>query len=356
MSDVAQSRTAIHVPNGFTFVRIVAAVLVLYTHSYVVLGLGRDPLDTVAGIAFSRIGVDSFFVISGFLLALSLRRNDNLRIFTRNRALRIVPGLAAVVVISVFVVGPLLSNDASYFARATTWRYLLNAFIFPLQPYLPGVFVGQPNEVVNGSLWTLAYEVLCYVALAGLTASGALRTRFLAVAAALLLFAHMRDTFPREQLILAISTLFLNEFAYLFFSGALLASVVHRLPVRWPLTIGACGIVLVGFCQGQSDWHRAFLPYYLLWPYIVISAALLWKRFAFLDKLDISYGVYVYGFVVQQCLVHYVPALRLPLAFAACSILLSCIAGYLSWTLVERPSMTLKRRARPRPEVHPRAA
>jgi peptidoglycan/LPS O-acetylase OafA/YrhL len=95
----------IDVLNGFTFIRIVAAILVLVTHSYVILGLQGDPFERMGVIAFSKLGVDAFFVISGYLVTLSLCRNNNLLDFAKNRAIRILPGLAVAVLVSVFFGG-----------------------------------------------------------------------------------------------------------------------------------------------------------------------------------------------------------------------------------------------------------
>lgn len=329
--------------NGFTFIRLLAATLVLVTHTYVVLGIeGGDLLERNGYIGLSKIGVDSFFTVSGYLVTLSLLRNGSIFQFALNRSLRIFPGLAVAVFVSVFLVGPVVSVDADYIKSPQAWSYLRNIFPFCLQPYLPGVFVGQEISVVNGSLWTLPLELLCYVALAILAWAGVVQLRFITLLVVSMLYLHLHDTFMRDASFLGVSQLFLNELGYLFFSGALLALTKNKLPLHWGLTVLLVLFIGGGFVFDGGDWHNSAFVYLLFWPYVLISAGLLLKRFYFFNGFDVSYGVYIYGFVVQQCMVFFFPALKDPVLFMLISIGLSFGAGWLSWVCVERPFLRLK--------------
>jgi peptidoglycan/LPS O-acetylase OafA/YrhL len=241
-------------------------------------------------------------------------------------------------------VGPLVSNDPSYFYRTEAWHYLLNILIFKLHPYLPGVFVGQAVENVNGSLWTLPVEVLCYTMLIVLAWAGAVNARFVALLMILMLAMHLNDTFVRDRTFLTVPQLFLNELGYLFFSGSFLALVKERLPVGWTFTAAAATVIAGGYFLRGSDWHPVAFVYLLLWPYTIISSALLLKKMAFMNRFDISYGVYIYGFVIQQCLAFFVPSLKDPILFAILSIIFSCCVGFASWEFVEKPCINLKKR------------
>lgn len=329
--------------NGFTFIRLLAATLVLVTHAYVVLGIeGGDLLERNGYIGLSKLGVDSFFVVSGYLVALSLQRNESILRFILSRCIRIFPGLAVAVFVTVFLVGPLITADSNYMGHPQMWGYLGNMLPFYLQPYLPGVFVGQPVAVVNGSLWTLPLELLCYMSLAVLAWAGVVRARFIVLLVASMLYLHLHDTFMRDAHFLGVSQLFLNELGCLFFSGVLLALLKDKLPLHWGVTLAAVIFIIMAFLLGRGDWHYPAFVYLLLWPYSLISAGLLLRRFHFLNRFDVSYGVYIYGFVVQQCMVFLLPGLTDPVLFMLLSIVVSFCVGLLSWTLVERPFLRLK--------------
>jgi peptidoglycan/LPS O-acetylase OafA/YrhL len=111
------------------------------------------------------LGVYIFFIISGYLITKSWLRAARLAHYLRNRLLRILPGLFAVVLFSVFTLGPVAStlSTAHHFDDDGTWRYLLNMALRPVY-VLPGVFEVLPHpRSVNGSLWTLPVEFFCYL-------------------------------------------------------------------------------------------------------------------------------------------------------------------------------------------------
>ena len=148
--------------NGFTALRLFAAVLVLFTHGYVLGRSSPDPVMVLTGLLpASTFGVDMFFAISGFLICGSLRRQPDALHYLRNRFLRIFPALLVVCLLSVFVLGPWLTTAEHYWSEPGTFAYLLNATIYGWQPFLPGVFTQNGTAVVNGSLWTLPMETTC---------------------------------------------------------------------------------------------------------------------------------------------------------------------------------------------------
>lgn len=84
--------------------------------------------------------------------------------YFRARCLRILPPLWMVVLLSVFILGPVMTklSAGEYFASGITWTYLRNLILVPTHP-LPGVFEGHLTSSVNGSLWTLPLEFICYI-------------------------------------------------------------------------------------------------------------------------------------------------------------------------------------------------
>lgn len=330
--------------NGFTALRLFCAFLVLFTHSYVVVGHGSEEplLHFTRTVPFSSLGVDSFFAISGFLVCGSLLRNSNPLTFLRSRALRIFPGLIVVVALTVFVAGPLLTKDPGYWSNADTWKYLWVATVYGYHEYMPGMFWENPLHVVNGSLWTLPLEFTCYLLLLGLSWARALSARSVVIVIAAMLTFDLGGAFHPHDYIFQMELWRLNRFAILFFGGALLAVLGDRVPYHRGVALGMA--VLVGaLLVFEEEWRYAFPPYFLLLPYILVTAARSLKSLSWLNKWDASYGVYIYGALVQQAIYQLMPGIgprRMTLYSAP--IVLAC--GVLSWLLIEKPALSLKAR------------
>jgi len=112
-----------------------------------------------------RFGVLIFFVISGFLIAMSWEKKKNVVDFALARVLRIYPAVIVVVLLSVIILGPLLTTKSicEYFNNNLTKLYIQDITLFRMYYYLPGVFEFNPTSSINGSLWTLPYEFTCYI-------------------------------------------------------------------------------------------------------------------------------------------------------------------------------------------------
>ena len=101
--------------NNFNLIRVIAALAVLVTHSFaLVMGSGDfEPLRKIVGISFGQVAVDIFFVTSGFLVTSSLLKRKSTVEFVWARVLRIYPALWMMLVLTVFILFPLLS-DVTY--------------------------------------------------------------------------------------------------------------------------------------------------------------------------------------------------------------------------------------------------
>jgi len=335
--------------NGFTALRLFAAVLVLVTHSYSLAAGAQDPVMKLTGLLpASTLGVDMFFAISGFLICGSLKRQPSYGSFIRNRLLRILPALAVLCVITVFVAGPLLTTSARYWQEQQTYDYLWNATVYVWQPFLPGVFTGNLTPVVNGSLWTLAMEATCYLVLLVFAWSGALNRRGLAVLIAATYMLHVYEVFPRGLILFGYSggmeVYHLNRFLLLFAGGAFICLVGRSWAVSWPVTVLSGALVLLALHRGQEDW-RNFMPIYLLvWPWFVISLAYCLKGLSRLDGFDASYGIYLYSFPIQQAFVQLSHQTVTPGTLTLLALPATLVLAGLSWFLVERPALSLKGR------------
>jgi peptidoglycan/LPS O-acetylase OafA/YrhL len=322
--------------NAFNLLRLAAALWVFLSHEHLMTGIAWAPRG--------ELGVYVFFAISGFLIARSWERRSSAWDYLRNRCLRILPALWAVVLLSVFVIGPLATRlpPGRYFGEPETWRYLLNG-LFDLQLQLPGVFTGQSYHPVNTPLWTLMHEALFYVLLVPLGLLLGRHLRLFLLAAWLLLLAQQAayegSEIPRELVGYFIGGALLWQFRQVLrFGGSLMLLAVAGLALHNSIGVGGA---LSTLC----------LPYAVIWLGLRKPPALLdhfkWN--------DYSYGFYVWGMPCQQCVVRFAgvtafwPHLALSLSAAA-------LCAAVSWFLVERRMLGLKAAGAPRPGQHLDAA
>ncbi|MBC7003771.1 acyltransferase, partial [Photobacterium sp. BZF1] len=157
--------------NNFNLIRALAALAVIFSHSFI-LAEGSvtkgDPISSFFGTVISGLAVDIFFLLSGILVTKSLIDRNSIKVFTISRVFRIFPALLASILFCILIVGPLSTNLGlvEYLFHPETKSFLINnMFLFDriIQFSLPGVFQDLPYPVaVNGSLWSLPWEVLMY--------------------------------------------------------------------------------------------------------------------------------------------------------------------------------------------------
>jgi len=333
--------------DNMVLVRLVAALAVLFGHSYALAGLGMaeaDPIRRLLGQTYSHfIGVMMFFTLSGLLITLAWQRRPSLPYFLRSRALRILPALFVCVAISALVLGTAMTSlpVTAYLGSAQPWRYVAgNASLLDLQWTLPGVFAANPTtDYVNGSLWTLPVESGLYLAVAALGVVGVLRRRAWIASAAIVLAAGLWLRVPLlsgEQV--SIETALIVFFAF----GAWCCVNRAWLPLSTPILLALIA----------AAWLAFGTPLYQPLLALGIAYGTLWL--AYVPRLpqgrwgDLSYGTYLWGFPVQQTLIA-VAGLRDPLAIFAACVLPTLMLAWLSWRLVEQPALRYKHPPRPAP-------
>lgn len=335
--------------NNFDALRIAAALMVVHGHGWVLSG---GPGPGLWGVPFARVGLDVFFSISGFLVMGSWERTPRLRPFLAKRAWRIFPGLAACVLLTAFVMGPLATRlpVAEYFGHSLTYQYLFNIALRN-ELFLPGVFEGlHERGAVNGSLWSLLPEFLCYLLVPLLAfVPGRGRTWLLAAGAAVLgsvglyLFYGYAGPVIRAY---NLDVRYALVEAPFFLVGALLQLLDRRYGERlWRADVCLLFFAANYSVSGWFDWWNIPLEWFTL-PYIVIAFGRMSLpvvrdagRFG-----DVSYGLYLYAFPVQQLVIQFLPGAQYPV--------LLCVAftlplAFLSWHGVERPAL----RWRQQPDV-----
>lgn len=319
--------------NNFHLVRLVAAWLVIWSHAWAITGTaGSDWLGQALGRSAGAFAVDVFFLVSGFLVAASAQRHS-WRGFFVARALRLYPALIVCVALTAFVLGPLLTDADAYWSDARVWRYAwATASLWRAEFWLPGVFETLPYPSVNGSLWTLPIEGRLYLLLFVAGAIGMLRPwRYLpawalAMAGAAT-FAWVQAPLPQHLAYLCWTVAF-------FITGTLLWLWRDRVRLDGR---GVPLLVVAAFLARDSVF---FAPAYLA----AVVYGVLWLAFVprlpRIQRNDLSYGLYLYGWPMQQVAFLLGATSVLTNTLLSSALALACAA--LSWFLVERPALRFK--------------
>ena len=331
--------------NRFDTLRLLAAWLVLLSHCFPLGARSHsEPLLSTLGIdTLGGVGVGIFFVLSGYLVTLSLQRSPHVLEFARRRSLRIYPGLIAVCLLSVGLLGPLLTSwpTAAYWQHPLTWSYLWTAGAWDIHYPLPGVFSNNPlAHAVNGSLWSLPYEITCYLALAGLSLlPGALRLKVALAAAVLVAMLLARPSSLDPFTPFRGLDYYHSKLGLLFALGAVFACWRTQVrPTFWP----AIALLAAALWLPHGVWQ-------LLLYVTGLGTLTLWLALngKWLPRVpprmgDWSYGAYLYGFPVQQVLAHFrLHETHFAGYVVACTVVTFALAG-LSWHLVEKQAMRWK--------------
>ncbi|AAW74036.1 acyltransferase [Xanthomonas oryzae pv. oryzae] len=341
---MAQSELA-HRSNNFDFIRIVAATSVLVSHHFALAKL-PEPLvlqfQTLGGY-----GVFIFFSISGFLVAQSWQRDPSLVRFTYRRLLRIWPGMLCVLILCAFLLGPAVTTLSlkEYFLNELTWTYF-KTMLFQVQPFLQGVFPDSAVPYIpNGVLWTIPIEVHCYGYLAILGVIGVLRWRWVLLAATAALAVYYYGYHDAENVFRAGGgRVHEIEFATFFFSGVLL-HYFREIWSSWNRIIPSFLVVMTAFLLLFQNDHQ-LIAVFLFTPFFFVVLGNLsfpiMRRFGRFG--DMSYGIYIYAFPVQQTLfwlwgesISFNTSLALALTITG-------LLAWISWHLIEQPALRLKPR------------
>lgn len=329
-------------PSGFDYMRLLLALGVIASHAPLVAFAG--PQGYLAWqypyLPFTRIILPMFFALSGFLVAGSFERCRTMISFFGLRVMRIVPALAVETLLSAIILGPLLTNRplADYFTDPLFLRYFLNILGEP-QYLLPGLFEQNPVPEVNRQLWTVPWELGCYASL-GVLAFLRVRGKPVMALAALIAISlaciafrelvkggmpHVNQAFPGELLVAA------------FLGGV----VVHayRDSLRSDrLTIAVLTVVSTSLVLLPGYW-MILAPLPLAWLTVAIGTSNP-PRLALIEGADYSYGMFLYGFPLQQVLMHLFPAHRDLWLSLLGATLLAYVLAAASWHWVEKPVMS----------------
>ncbi len=334
--------------NNFTLLRLLAAMMVVFAHSFAVLGLPWVPdvfLDRT-GRSFGQMCLDMLFVTSGFLVTASLLNRGDLIEYCWARALRLFPALWVMLLATVFVLAPMVTalSTADYFRSPQMWEYLwkCGTVLGGIRWSLPGVFEAMPLKgEFNGSLWTLPVEAKMYVygavawiALAFAPAFRVTALRIVSPIVAAVLGANL------ARIRLTGGTFSSSDIAiFMWFYGSALYYWRDKIPTSW----GTFAALLAIPALATVNKNAAFVVYLICMAPLVLHLAYL--PAGFIRKYnafgDYSYGVYIYAFPMQQTLAHLIPGISL-VALVGGSAAGSFVAAGLSWHFIEKRALSLK--------------
>jgi peptidoglycan/LPS O-acetylase OafA/YrhL len=347
--------------NSFGLLRLTLATTVLFQHSLVLSGNGHLVFFGYFKEAdLGSTGVGGFFAVSGFLLAGSAQRLAA-REFFIHRIFRLIPGLWFALVISAFVIVPVstffspIDSDFTYFAgdNSSFFYVLRNAGLIVFQDSIGNVFENNPYPLaVNGSLWTLAPEFICYLSLLFLAIITRRKDFIQKVSLVFAIIAASIVWLVSENSVNPVLIAFVHPASGLgiaFATGSLLAFIVKELPYR-PKPFFAIMLLGIWLMLGFSG------PFAMIsLAVIVVSLGLSLTNPAFSKigrKTDISYGIYLFHFPAIQAVILCTTITWTSFAsltiLPAVTLLIAAPLAWISWRFIENPSISFARGVAPR--------
>ena len=333
--------------NNFDFLRLLFSSLVIVSHSFSLTGNDKDEIFLVLTnnqIALGAFSVKCFFIISGYLIFISLKRSKNLLEYIWKRTVRIFPALIVVLLLTLLFLPLIYTGSGNIFSQKDYWSYFYrNIGLYHMQYNVSGIFENNPYpKAINGSLWTIRYEFTMYLSLLVFFYINRKLSQVFLLSAFFGFFvaANFAPNFGSS----IASKFFLNanelyDLACYFIAGSFLASINFE-NFRQKKAAGIASAILLIIAIKFNQFQMA--GYFLL-PVIILGFGLSKTRYikSIGKKIgDISYGVYIYGFIVQQTLLYFFGFGVYLLMFLSLSI--TAVFAYFSWHLIEKKALKLK--------------
>ncbi|MEK3733247.1 acyltransferase [Paenibacillus sp. FSL M8-0334] len=347
--------------NLFDLLRFVFAVMVIYSHSFVLLkgqGGSEDLLAKITNnqISAGSLAVNCFFVLSGFLIMQSLSSTPSISQYIKNRFLRIFPAFFVSLFLISFIIGPFLTvlPSSEYFKmnQGGPVDFIFKNITFNIFGYswtVRDLFQENPYPgSANGSMWTLKHEVAMYMFLP-LTAFFLLikiRRLFLLLTVILSFLSVFNLLYNYKLFNLVGDTFWIlssNEYDNFirltpyFLIGSLLYLYRDRVVLHYRLVIFCLMLLLVGVKVGLFN-----IVLIVALPYTIITLAIKIRFSVFRKYGDFSYGMYIYAFPIQQLLAYKWGESLTVFSFFLLSTFGTLIAAILSWHIIEKRALKLK--------------
>ena len=254
--------------------------------------------------------------------------------------MRIYPALIVIVLVAVFIVGPLFSNLMAwnYFNKSTTWLYLLTLSGLHIGYILPGVFTNDLHfdHGINGSLWSIALELKLYILLIGFGLLN--KRRKLLGNVAPMVLALLLSFFVSENILFLGS--YFDELhcrlIAIFFIGYTTNAYYDRLRLSW---IYLVIIFFIYFISMRYFISARFITETLFFGYSTLFIA--YKVRLYKPVMDISYGMYLYSFMITQIIID-VLKVDNPIYLIVMVVIVVLPLSILSWLFIEKKALSLK--------------
>lgn len=289
--------------------RFIAALMVIISHTPVLMGIGVDWCYqfTRGESSFGGLSVAIFFFLSGLYVNNSLAHTKKLSEFLKKRCKRIFPQIWIATIVMLLVWGPIIAlvNGYSifdYFGNSQTYIYLANLCLIPVHN-LPGVFVNNPITTVNGALWTMPVEFVCYLILMAIAwiASFCKKQKKVEKLFHWLGFVVILVIMLGAKLLLADAETIISIIrpVGIFFVGTLVSDYQNIIPIK--TSYGLVALLLLVITAPLGLFSFALL---LLLPYVICVLIIGTKQMQWDCKLfGMSYEMYIVGYPIQQTLI-----------------------------------------------------
>ena len=317
--------------NNFDLIRLLAALMVVFGHSFQLFrndGYSEPVSHYFPDLNCGGLAVDIFFFLSGLFITASFVNSPSSRAFIIMRLFRIWPALIVCTIVTVFLVGPVVSKLTvfQYFNSKITWSYLFrNITLQNVRFFLPGVFDANHNpRTVNGPLWTLPVEVGCYFLIFVMGIMYVFKEKWFTI----LIFTTLILLYALnyEQLFI-----YWNKPVPFFFAGSLAFILRKHIVIDYKICLGLIALIFI-------HYNIILLYTAIIYAVLVIGSSGIVRKIKL--PADYSYGIYIYGWLTQQVLSYYIPGIT------SCKSLLITIPGVfliasLSWHFIEHPFLKM---------------
>lgn len=329
---------AINKENNFDFLRLFFALYVVLHHSDVLSGISE--LRMIKYFVDASFALNSFFIVSGFLVSMSYERSASVSTYFRKRFRRIYPAYFAAIILcailGVFVSS--LSWDEYYLSKDTLLYILVNlVFMNFLHPGLPGVFENNHINAVNGSLWTIRTEIVCYMLVPFLAKLSRRTCRFIILIGAYVLgyfLYYFLSLYGELHDLVTYKMLAYMPWHFLFFLSGAAMYYYYEYFSRKPNTYFLISLLLYPFIV---SYGLTILKPILLASIIIWIACFFQYGGNFGKYGDLSYGSYIFHFPILQVMISYRILIDRPFVFLLVSLTFILAFAFLSWHLIEKP-------------------
>jgi peptidoglycan/LPS O-acetylase OafA/YrhL len=337
--------------NAFDLLRLILSIFVVITHGYLIGGYGaNDPLEKIMNFkspfSLGTIGVMGFFSLSGYLITASFERYHNPLVFVYHRLFRILPGFWVCLIVTALFLAPATYTFHNHTLFGFSWKdslsYIQSNFFVTIKQWSIGSTLERAayKESINGSLWSLFPELICYTFtfIAGIL--GVFRSNKIILLVFCFwffsLYVMKNHGFNHGPTFIMLNDLGRMQIYTSYICGCLLYVYSDSIIID---TRGVLFLLIVSILCLRFGGFSSISP--LLISVIIIRG---FSSFTLKIRHDLSYGIYIYSFPLQQLLYGCFGS-SLPVAiYVSFSIIGSCIFAFLSFILVEKPFISMRKR------------